>query len=220
MPRHEAGNAMGIVSLGAGLFGFFGPQMLGILRDVTGAFTAGFYMVDVRRSDHVVPRRSSLPDDTEFDNDPPQASFRPASARTLRRCACWYWCAGSMPSRAGTRRLPSGTRATGDQQRELRVRAHRPADAVPPLCAESWNGKDSLPILLFLHGAGANERTYLDMADGQMMKLAEQHGYIIVSPLGFTAMGAYGNPLRLPAVYGQSDVAAQQRAAVTPGAPA
>jgi len=45
MPRREAGNAMGVVSLGAGLFGFFGPQMLGILRDQTGSFAAGFYMV-------------------------------------------------------------------------------------------------------------------------------------------------------------------------------
>jgi predicted MFS family arabinose efflux permease len=47
MPRHEAGNAMGVVSLGAGLFGYFGPQMLGILRDRTGSFAAGFYMVAI-----------------------------------------------------------------------------------------------------------------------------------------------------------------------------
>jgi len=47
MPRSEAGNAMGIVSLGAGLFGYFGPQMLGILRDLTGSFAAGFVMVGV-----------------------------------------------------------------------------------------------------------------------------------------------------------------------------
>jgi len=45
MPRGETGNAMGVVSLGAGLFGYFGPQMLGILRDATGSFSAGFYMV-------------------------------------------------------------------------------------------------------------------------------------------------------------------------------
>jgi predicted MFS family arabinose efflux permease len=45
MPRHEAGHAMGVVSLGAGLFGFLGPQLLGILRDWTGSFQAGFYMV-------------------------------------------------------------------------------------------------------------------------------------------------------------------------------
>jgi predicted MFS family arabinose efflux permease len=43
--RGETGNAMGVVSLGAGLFGYFGPQMLGILRDWTGSFAAGFYMV-------------------------------------------------------------------------------------------------------------------------------------------------------------------------------
>ena len=47
MPRREAGNAMGVVSLGAGLFGYFGPQMLGILRDWTGSFAAGFYMVAI-----------------------------------------------------------------------------------------------------------------------------------------------------------------------------
>jgi cyanate permease len=45
MPRSEAGNAMGIVSLGAGLFGYFGPQMLGLLRDLTGSFAAGFAMI-------------------------------------------------------------------------------------------------------------------------------------------------------------------------------
>lgn len=47
MPRREAGHAMGIVSLGAGLFGFLGPQLLGLLRDLTGSFSAGFYMVVV-----------------------------------------------------------------------------------------------------------------------------------------------------------------------------
>jgi len=47
IPRSEAGNAMGVVSLGAGLFGYFGPQALGILRDLTGSFAAGFTMVAV-----------------------------------------------------------------------------------------------------------------------------------------------------------------------------
>ena len=47
MPRAEAGNALGVVSLGAGLFGYFGPQMLGVLRDYTGSFAAGFYMVAI-----------------------------------------------------------------------------------------------------------------------------------------------------------------------------
>jgi predicted MFS family arabinose efflux permease len=38
----ETGNVMGVVSLGPGIFGWFGPQMLGWLRDWTGRFTAGW----------------------------------------------------------------------------------------------------------------------------------------------------------------------------------
>ena len=80
----------------------------------------------------------------------------------------------------------------------------------------SWDGKTAMPIILFLHGAGANENSYMDMADHMLPRLAEQHGYIVVSPFGYTALGAYGNPLRLPAVFGESEAAAEQRAAVTP----
>jgi predicted MFS family arabinose efflux permease len=47
MPRRQAGNAMGVVSLGAGLFGYIGPQMLGFLRELTGSFSAGFVMVAI-----------------------------------------------------------------------------------------------------------------------------------------------------------------------------
>lgn len=41
----ETGNVMGVVSLGAGVFGYFGPQALGTLRDWTGGFSAGFFAV-------------------------------------------------------------------------------------------------------------------------------------------------------------------------------
>jgi poly(3-hydroxybutyrate) depolymerase len=108
-------------------------------------------------------------------------------------------------------------RSTGDQQRQYVFSATGQTIPYRLYVPTTWNGKDSLPILLFLHGAGANERTYLDTADGLVRKLAEQHGYIVVSPLGFTAMGAFGNPLRLPAVFGgPADEAVKQRAAVTP----
>jgi len=38
---------MGIVSLGPGIFGFLGPQMLGWLRDWTGSYTAGWYFLAI-----------------------------------------------------------------------------------------------------------------------------------------------------------------------------
>jgi acetyl esterase/lipase len=108
------------------------------------------------------------------------------------------------------------TRTVGDQRRQY---VFAPTGQQMPYrvyVPKTWNGKVSLPIILMLHGAGANEGTYLDQADGLLMKLAEQHGYIVVSPLGFSPLGAYGNPLRLPAVFGQPAAAASQRAAVTP----
>jgi len=36
---------MGIVSLGAGVFGYLGPQLLGILKDVSGTFAAGWCFI-------------------------------------------------------------------------------------------------------------------------------------------------------------------------------
>jgi poly(3-hydroxybutyrate) depolymerase len=107
-------------------------------------------------------------------------------------------------------------RATGDQQRQYQFTPTGQTLPYRLFVPTTWDGKASLPIVLFLHGAGANERTYLDMADGLVRKLAQEHGYIVVSPLGFTPMGAFGNPLRLPAVFGESETAASQRAAVTP----
>jgi MFS-type transporter involved in bile tolerance (Atg22 family) len=45
VPAREMGHVMGLVSLGPGIFGYVGPQMLGWLRDWTGNFTAGWYFL-------------------------------------------------------------------------------------------------------------------------------------------------------------------------------
>jgi nitrate/nitrite transporter NarK len=41
----ETGNVMGMLSLGAGICGYVGPQMLGVLREWTGRYSAGWYMM-------------------------------------------------------------------------------------------------------------------------------------------------------------------------------
>ncbi len=105
-------------------------------------------------------------------------------------------------------------RAKGDLHRKYRFPA---ADAEMPYrlyVPTTWDGKSKLPLILMLHGAGNDENGYLDRNGKQLLHLAEQHGYIVVSPLGYSPMGAYGTPLRLPAVFGQPEIAAQQRAAV------
>lgn len=106
--------------------------------------------------------------------------------------------------------------ATGDRHREYYFAPTGQDMPYRVYVPTTWTPGVALPIVLMLHGAGADENSYMDQAEHLLPRLAEQHGYIVVSPLGFTALGAYGNPLRLPAVFGQSETAAAQRAAVTP----
>jgi len=113
---------------------------------------------------------------------------------------------------------PAGPRwrAKGDQHRSYRfpaAGAEMPYRLYVPL---AWDGRSKLPLIVMLHGAGSDENRYLDSNDKQLLKLAEQHGYVLVSPLGYSNFGAYGTPLRLPAVFGQPEAAAKQRTAVTP----
>ena len=103
------------------------------------------------------------------------------------------------------------TRATGDQRRQYHFAPTGQQMPLRVFVPATWDGKTSLPIILMLHGAGANESTYMDQADGLLPRLAAQHGYIVVSPVGFSPLGAYGNPLRLPAVFGENAAAASQR---------
>jgi predicted peptidase len=105
-------------------------------------------------------------------------------------------------------------RAKGDLHREYHfpaANADMPYRLYVPI---SWDGKSRMPLAVILHGAGSDENRYVDANNKELIRLAEQHGYILTSPLGNSPMGAYGTPLRLPAVFGNPEIAAQQRAAV------
>jgi predicted peptidase len=104
-------------------------------------------------------------------------------------------------------------RAKGDLHRKYHFASANADMSYRLYVPTSWDGKSKLPLVMFLHGAGTNENGYVDMNNKQLIRLSEEHGYILVSPLGYTAMGAYGTPLRLPAVFGNPEAAAQQRAA-------
>ena len=109
-------------------------------------------------------------------------------------------------------------RAKGDQRRTYSFPAAKVEMPYRLYVPTTWDGHSSLPLIVFLHGAGSDENRYMDMNNRQMIRLAEQHGYVVVSPLGYSKLGAYGTPLRLPGVFGQPEIAAKQRAAVTPEA--
>jgi len=103
-------------------------------------------------------------------------------------------------------------RAKGDQHRTYRFPGTGAEIGYRVYVPTTWDGKSMLPLVLMLHGAGSNESRYLDSNNQQLLHVAEQHGYLLVSPLGYTPMGAYGTCLRLPAVFGNAEAAAQQRA--------
>jgi predicted peptidase len=67
----------------------------------------------------------------------------------------------------------------------------------------SWDGKARLPMIVALHGANNDENNMITRANGVMTKLAEERGYIIVSPLGYRINSSYGAMLpREPSGFG------------------
>lgn len=64
---------------------------------------------------------------------------------------------------------------------------------------KNWNKRTRLPLVMFLHGSGNDESSYLDHDDKLMVKLANQYGFLLVSPLGLD--GAYGTNMRLPGMF-------------------
>lgn len=64
-----------------------------------------------------------------------------------------------------------------------------------------WNHKTRLPLVMFLHDGWNDESSYLDAYNRFMIRLAGDHGYILVSPSGGHA--SFGNSLMPPAWFGQ-----------------
>lgn len=105
-------------------------------------------------------------------------------------------------------------RSKGDQHRTYRFAETNKDEPYRLYVPDSWDGQTPLPLVMFLHGSGSNENTYVDQNNKQMLDLAEQRGFILVSPLGAT--GAYGNFLRLSAPFGNPAAANELMAQVTP----
>jgi poly(3-hydroxybutyrate) depolymerase len=57
---------------------------------------------------------------------------------------------------------------------------------------KSYDGTRPVPLVVALHGLGANEDSWMDGYNRQLPALAEKYGYIAVSPLGYRVDGFYG----------------------------
>ena len=103
--------------------------------------------------------------------------------------------------------------AKGDQHRTYHFAEANTDEPYRLYVPTNWDGQSKLPLGVFLHGSGSNENTYVDQNSKQLLNLAQQHGYILVSPLG--DQGAYGNFLRLTSPFGDEAGAAELMAQVT-----
>ena len=85
-------------------------------------------------------------------------------------------------------------RATGDNHRNYYMAESAEIMPYRIYVPTTWDGKKQLPLIVALHGSNLDENNMLSRADGKLMKLAEEKGYIVVTPLGYRINGAYGNP--------------------------
>lgn len=87
---------------------------------------------------------------------------------------------------------PQTPGATGDQERHYyfaEASKEMPYRLYVPL---KWSRGVRLPMIVALHGAFSTHDTLFMAAQGIVETLAEQHGYIVVAPLGYAPLGGYG----------------------------
>lgn len=61
----------------------------------------------------------------------------------------------------------------------------------------SYDGAREFPLVVGLHGLGGNESVFFRRDNGLLQKLAEKHGYIVATPLGYNRTTGYGQ-MRAP----------------------
>jgi predicted esterase len=70
----------------------------------------------------------------------------------------------------------------------------------------TYNAAKPTPLVIALHGLGANEDSFFDRYDKLPPQLAEKHGFLMAAPLGYRVDGFYGSRIG-----GGVDAAAQQK---------
>ena len=81
---------------------------------------------------------------------------------------------------------------TGDFERHYVLEAAGEIMPYRVYVPKSYDGTRAVPLVVALHGLGGNEDGWMDGYQQQLPALAEKHGYIAVSPLGYRADGFYG----------------------------
>jgi len=95
---------------------------------------------------------------------------------------------------------------TGSMERHYVLQG---ADEVMPYrvyVPAGYNSAKPAPLVIALHGLGANEDSFFDGYSGVPPTLAGQHGFLMAAPLGYRVDGFYGAPMA-----GATDSATKRR---------
>jgi poly(3-hydroxybutyrate) depolymerase len=87
---------------------------------------------------------------------------------------------------------------TGDFKRHYRLDAANEIIPYRMYVPTGYNGSKAFPLIVALHGLGGTEDSFFDNYNKTLPPLAEQHGYILVTPLGYRVDGSYGWGLGTP----------------------
>ncbi len=111
--------------------------------------------------------------------------------------------AGVVSANALLKSLEAGKdplyRAKGDRERHYWFEEAGEMMAYHVYAPMKWDGKSKLPMVLVLHGNTRDQDYYFDRDDHILAKLAEQHGYLVVCPMGYRPSAGWGsNSLNRP----------------------
>ncbi len=89
-------------------------------------------------------------------------------------------------------------RARGDHERHYWFEEAAEPMAYRVYVPLKWDGKARLPMVLVLHGNTRDQDYYFDRDEGILARMAEQHGYLVATPMGYRPNAGWGSALLRP----------------------
>jgi predicted esterase len=84
---------------------------------------------------------------------------------------------------------------TGDMERHYLLRDANEVMPYRVYVPAKYSDARPAPLVIALHGLGANEDSMFDGYERSVPKLAEQHGFLVAAPMGYRVDGFYGSGL-------------------------
>jgi poly(3-hydroxybutyrate) depolymerase len=89
-------------------------------------------------------------------------------------------------------------RAKGDHQRHYWFEEAGEPMPYRVYVPTKWDGKSRLPMVLVLHGNTRDHDYYFDRDENILAKLAEKHGYLVATPMGYRPSAGWGSMTARP----------------------